>query len=499
MRAPIRLRVEGRARALAGALALVFATCSKAAPPKPSGPPPNVVVIVLDTARPDCLSAYGYSKPTSPFLEEFARAGTRFDRAYSVSGWTLPAHASLFSGLMPDVHGANQKNKKVCDAAPMLAERLARAGYQTAGFSNNPWVSVKTGLARGFQTFLEKLNRRGKREDRLFGGKLAHPTVAAVNKWFESDRVKTKPFFLFVNLIEPHLPYKPPFEAAQPFFATEKELNEAIYSLFPDGKASSLQNRHYARKEPLSDAEWETLRRLYDGDLRFTDVITRAILATVDRESDSANTLVFIVSDHGENLGEHGHISHIFNLYESNLRIVCLARGPGFEAGAVRNDLVQIHDLYPTILRAAHLEPEKSCAGVDMLGERPKSRTLRAMLDYPHVSLDTFPAELRESGVLDAYKRDLLGAVTADFKAIQGSDGSLEAFDLSIDPLELSALAGPLPPSRGAVKEALARALGPMLCTITEGPEFDAETHKELQALGYAGDDDAEKPKSGDE
>src|SRR5678816_3797646 len=110
------------------ALAL-FACCSR------TPPPPNVVVIVLDTARPDYLSVYGHPQPTSPFLEEFARSGVRYDCAYSTSSWTLPAHASLFTGLLPESHGATQNHPKLDEELPVLAERLAQKGYRTAGIS----------------------------------------------------------------------------------------------------------------------------------------------------------------------------------------------------------------------------------------------------------------------------------------------------------------------------------------------------------------------------
>jgi len=472
----------------------LLATCS--APPPPE-PPLNVVVIVLDTARPDYLSVYGHPRPTSPFLEEFASAGTRFDRAYSVSGWTLPAHASLFSGLLPDVHGANQRSRKICEAVPLLAERLVRAGYQTAGFSNNPWVSVKTGLARGFERFRRVLPR-----DAIPGGKPAHATVAAVQQWFEQEREEGRPFFLFVNLIEPHLPYKPPLQAALPFFSSKEEFDAAVLRFFPTGAPSTLQNRHYARQEPLDDREWDLLRRLYEGELRFTDEITRALVSLVDQASAPAKTLVFLISDHGENIGDHGHISHIFNLYESNLAIVCLARGPGFSAGAVRDDLVQIVDLYPTILRAAQLEPEPACAGVDLRGPPSGERTLRAMLDFPYVSLGMFSDDIVASGVLDAYKHDLVSAVGARFKTIRASDGAREDFDLARDPDERAPLAqnDASQADRRAVADALARPPGSPLCTGTGvGPEFDPETHQEMQALGYVGDDEGDEGDEGDE
>src|SRR6188508_1562185 len=112
------------------AIAAVALACLCAPSCSDHRPPPNVAIIVLDTARPDYLSVYGHPRPTTPFLERFAKDAVRYDRAYSVSCWTLPAHASLFSGTLPEFHGAGQVNPKIRDDLPVLAEKLASAGYQ---------------------------------------------------------------------------------------------------------------------------------------------------------------------------------------------------------------------------------------------------------------------------------------------------------------------------------------------------------------------------------
>lgn len=413
---------------LALVLVALAAACSKPAPP-------NVVVIVLDTARPDYLSVYGHPRPTSPFLEAFAKDGVRYDRAYSTSSWTLPAHASMFSGLLPAVHHATQQHPQIEDSAPLIAERLANAGYETAGFSNNPWVSQATGLARGFQHFQDKW----KKVDRAEATAATHPTVVGVKEWLDA-RAKDKPFFVFVNLIEPHMPYLPNWEAAQPFFPDQQSWFNAVSKFFQKGKPHAVKDRHYGRKDPLSPEEWKELTSLYEGELRLTDAITQAIVEVVDAHSDPANTLVLLVSDHGENLGDHGHLSHMFNLYDSNIRIALLARGPGFARGTDEKKLVQITDIYPTLLRAADLEVDKGCVGIDLRRPLPQTRLLSVSLDLPTQSLDTFPEEMRASGVLDPYKRSLEAAVSTRFKMIRGSDKTEELYDIVADPNELHPL-----------------------------------------------------------
>lgn len=422
------------ALAVSVTIAIALPSCSKDEAKKP-----DVVVIVLDTARPDFLSAYGHPRPTTPFLDTFAAQGVRYDRAYSTSSWTLPAHASLFTGVSPEVHQAQQKNPKLSPDLPVLAERLAKGGYQTIAVSNNPWVARHTGLARGFDVFQE---RRDTVESAQAGTDSGHPTVQAISRWLDDERDPKKPYFLFVNLIEPHMPYRPPFEAAEPFISPREVWLAAMQAFFPSGQSPAYTtNRHYSKKKPLADAEWAQLRALYEGELRSTDAIVKQIVARVDQASDPKNTLVFLLSDHGENLGDHGHITHIFNLYDSNLKIALLARGPGFAAGTQEKKLVQIVDLYPTILHAAGLAPEAGCAGLDLRGKLPEARLLSAALDYPKLSFETFTQDIRDSNALDPYKRDLSAAISARYKVIRSSNGPLEIYDLIADPNETKPLA----------------------------------------------------------
>lgn len=409
--------------------ALWASACSKPAPP-------NIVIVVLDTARPDALSVYGAARPTSPFLEEFAKAGTTYERAYSSSSWTLPAHATLFTGALPTVHHATQSHPKLEASVPTLAERLSAAGYETAGFSNNPWVSATTDLSRGFARFVDKWE---KREDRANANPQAHPTVRAVDEWLATQKSE-KPFFLFVNLIEPHMPYLPPPECAAPFLDDPNSLPALTERYFKRGEPNALLVRHYAGKEPLTADDWATLRALYEGELRYVDSLTRAIVDAAERRGGSDKTLVFLVSDHGENLGEHGHIGHTFNLYDSNVRIALLARGPSIAAGARERKLTQIADVYATALAAAGLKRDPHCVGQDLRQPLSNSRVLYAALDRPEISFGVFPKVVVESGALKRFDRELEAVIGPRYKLIRASDGSEELFDLLADPNELHPL-----------------------------------------------------------
>ncbi len=400
---------------------------------------PNIVVIVMDTARPDLLSAYGHPRPTTPFLEKLATSATRYDRAYSTSSWTLPAHASLFSGEPPEIHNTAQSNTRFPAEIPLLAEQLGGAGYQTAGFSNNPWVAATSGLDRGFESFTDRARLRDEFA-RGTDSPTEHPTVAAVSRWLDTERDADRPAFVFVNLIEPHMPYRPPWAHADDFFASEPDWKRASDELFPPSSgAADLVVRHYARRDPLKNEDWPRLTSLYEGELRACDDVVRRIVESLDAVLDPDNTLLFVLSDHGENLGDHDHVNHVFNLYESNVRIALLARGPGFERDSHEAKLVQITDLHPTLLAAAGLEARGGSNALDLRAVLPEERVLRASLEWPKITLTVFPEEIsRNGGPVDRYKRALSAAITSRWKLIRGSDGSVEVYDLAADPNELA-------------------------------------------------------------
>jgi arylsulfatase A-like enzyme len=415
-----------RIPAVCAAGALVLAACGRE--PEPL----HVVVIVMDTARPDLLSAYGHPRPTTPFLESLLASSTRYDRAYSTTCWTLPSHAALFSGLSNEEHGTDQHDTRFPAQIPLLAEDLAARGYQTAAFSNNPWISPATGLDRGFETFVERWQAAQENRD---GG---HPTVAAIDAWLRERRDAARPAFVFVNLTEPHMPYRPRWEHAADFLPSQDEWRSAINAYFPPAAgAAGLMVRHYARREPLQEHDWPRLTALYEGDLRACDTVVGEIVQRLDAALDPARTLLFVLSDHGENLGDHDHVNHVFNLYESNLRIALIARGPGFAPAAREARLAQITDLHPTIRAAAGLPLSAGRDALDLRAGLPEERVLRASLDWPKITLTVFPPDVAaDGGPLDRYKNELAAAVTRRWKLIRSSTGTVEAFDLEADPHE---------------------------------------------------------------
>ncbi len=467
--------------------------------------PPNVVVLMLDTARPDYLSAYGHPRPTTPFLERFAAEGARFDRAYSSSSWSLPSHASIFTGAPPRVHRGDQTNQVVSAALPLLTEELHALGYRTGCFSANTWMGPKTGLDRGFETFRDlssgiyrpHVQRLAADPEGKSGPSESHHVVGPVLEWLGQTRADPRPFFLFVNLIEPHMPYLPDAAAVAPFLGGKEGRWEAIQSFYPEGKAGPVSFRHYARENPLDEHEWAALTAMYEGALRVTDRLTEAIVQAVDALAPRAETLVFVVSDHGENLGDHGHFQHVFNLYDSNLKIVLLARGPGFAPGRIETGLAQIADLHKTILAAAGSAAALRADTLDLRAPLPAERVVTAELDLPRESLLMFPEDVRRAGNMQAYERALVAAVGPRFKLIRASDGSEELFDLHSDPDELRPLTRTEvePAALAELEAALARLLaeqpGPLGAEANR-PD-DPAAVEALRALGYVGEEPESK------
>jgi len=327
--------------ALAVAGGLLAGSCSGGA----GKPPPNVVLLVWDTCRADRLSAWGHPRPTSPHLEALAAKGVRYARCSTPAPWTAPAHASLFTGLAMHRHGLEVgRGDRVHAGIPLLAETLGKAGYETAAFTANSYVSDLTGLSRGFR-FLENVWDPGT------GAQDADRVLAAVKSWLEirkPDPAKEGPFFLFANFMDCHLPLRPPrhdVEAVREPDLSMQDLQAASLLDQPDALAHLLGIRLVAEGTLRGN------RARYDGAARFLDRKTAELLDLLRERGFLGDALVVVTSDHGENLGEHGMLDHRISLWDTLLRVPLVVHRPGrYEGGAVVQAEVSLMDVYPTIL-----------------------------------------------------------------------------------------------------------------------------------------------------
>ncbi len=279
--------------------------------------PTSVVLVVLDTVGSNHCSAYGYPKRTTPRLTALAAEGLLFEQARTVAPWTLPSHASLFTGLAPSQHGCTFEHRWLLGRFETMAERLASAGRETFGVTTNANASSLYHLDQGFETFVETWSRRADHRG-LDDSGIANAEIRA---WLERRDDRT-PFFLFVNYADAHLPYAPP----PPFDTQFGVADERAHGLAAQG---DLLQKTLLGQERVTSADTPGLSALYDGEIRAADARLGELLDLLDRFDLAEDTLVIVTSDHGEQLGEQGLVDHQLSLAESLLRVPLVVRFPG--------------------------------------------------------------------------------------------------------------------------------------------------------------------------
>jgi arylsulfatase A-like enzyme len=361
----------------------------EAARAQPPAGSPNVLFIVLDTVRADRLSLYGYQRPTTPALERLSRRGIRFDSARATAPWTLMSHASFFTGRWPyelDVQWATPLRKKY----PMLAEYMGARGYATAGLASNTYCSYDTGLDRGFTHFedfvLENLsflrlsviveeavkntilfglryntgvmNETQKRLRSIFSYAVRRD-ARSINEgflnWLDRRRDPARPFFVFLNYLDAHTPYKVPSDQSRRF-GRKPQTNEEIWVIYDEW--TTLEKRYLPR-------HYLTLARdCYDSCLAYLDEEIGRLLEDLERRGLLGNTWIVITSDHGEGLGEHDLFEHGESLYMTEIRVPLLIVPPSSEkVERVVRETVSLRDLPATIVELAGLGNESPFPG----------------------------------------------------------------------------------------------------------------------------------------
>jgi len=291
---------------------------------------PNIILISIDTLRSDHLSCYGYQRTTTPHIDRIAEKGVLFKNAYSTAVWTPPAHASMLTGYYSSQHQVIHQNK-LNDDIPTIAQVLKKQGYHTAGFVNNSQVGELVGLAA--------------RTNRL-----------AFN-WLRNSWNREQPFYMFIHHIDAHNPLKAP----RPFLFhfLSKELRNQI-DMEKIWKVADNPLACFTDDIELNEAELEALTCLYDEEIRYVDHILGQLVKLLEEMNVFDDTLLILTADHGEHLGEHGMYSHVASLYEPIVHIPFILRYPREQSPAVRDDYIQLVDIFPTISAAGNSEPTHS-------------------------------------------------------------------------------------------------------------------------------------------
>lgn len=331
----------GLARSLVASLAVLlvgtgFLACA------PARPHPNVVFVLVDTLRQDFLHVYGHPDPLSPAIDALAARGTLFENHMSHAPQTVPATLSLLTsqlpaehGFLPDLPGGPVKERWVYPPdVVFLQEALRDAGYATAGFTANPFVTAANGFDQGFDRFAD-------------GATSGAELNAAALAWLRNERPRERPFFLYLHYMDVHQPYDPPAEQRERFVT---------------GKGFRLQGNRFLGFSDERDVRHT--RELYTACVAHQDELVGEILAALGAEGLRGETLIVLTADHGEEFGEHGGIGHGTSLYGELVRVpLLLARPDGTDAGRRVAHASQHLDVAPTLLALAGVDAPASFRG----------------------------------------------------------------------------------------------------------------------------------------
>jgi arylsulfatase A-like enzyme len=443
-------------------------------------PPRNLLFISLDTVRQDHLSVYGYFKETTPQLKAYARRGSIFTNAYAQATLTNPSHGSMFTGLYPVTHGSLSNQSRLKDQQITLAEILLEQGFRTAGFTSGfPLNGRISGLHQGFELYDDELQETepgggGLRRYRRTGKQSITHALAWLQGLDKGER-----FFLFLHLYDAHGPYlpSPEYLAALP----KSSLGPAL--------------EHVPNYQKVSDSQWPPIENLnqyidrYDAQLRYLD----DQIATLLQGIDLTQTIVVIVGDHGETLGERAStwwaLDHGGRVFEEQTRIPLVLLTPSKTPRRI-TDAVQTVDLFSTLVEMLELERQPNT--------KVQGQSLVPLLNGEHwekadrfvfSSSATDPGPFSTQAQLLDTARPTFSIQDRRWKLVTYpglQNDYLELFDLTEDPAEMRNVGDEYPGIRERLSSALAAHLGTSSFHSDESePELSAAQQEALQALGY--------------
>ena len=485
----------------------------------PSAPPdevrgrPNVLFVVWDTVRADRLSVYGHDRSTTPFLEQIAPQARVFDQAISPSYWTLPSHASLFTGLSVSSHGANARYQWLDGRFLTMAEHFRDEGYDTYAWSSNPNINRSANTVQGFDTFhqpfaqnawrrkveeatkallhpLDQTTRddpeRYKNISHHKGGAVTHD---AFTGWLDSRDTgpDSEPFFAFINYMEAHAYRLPSEQARQSVLPDPRDYHRALRT---PNLLKRQTNVMYGRWKPYKRNQRQGLYDLYDASIWDMDRYLGRLMEDLAARGVLENTVVVVTADHGEQFGEHGLYLHNFSVYQPLVHVPLVVWGPGVTPGRTEEP-VSTAALFHTLVELLGLEPpEAPILRHDLLHDDPR----------PVVSELTVPCANPERRNLDTSIRDWTASYKAVYdgqaKLIRASNGRHELYNLARDPRETRNVYDP-------ASEVAERLSGLLQEWMVQQPrlevsqeerdqeaalreaEVDEELMKQLEELGY--------------
>ncbi len=425
---------------------------------------PNFILITLDTTRVDRLSCYGYERPTTPNLDRLAAESTFYRDAYSTSSWTLPSHASLFTGKFVTSHGARyhpegavilssvlteqsgleaHRANTIADSEMTLAQLLRQSGYATGAVVAGPWLKRVFKLDKGF-TFYDDSGITS------LQGRPAPSVTASAISWLGKEAENA--FLLFLNYFDPHAPYAVHEEFVRKYVPSSLPLD--------DDKALSPSQAMLVRNA------------MYDSEVNFVDAAIGGLLEGLREQGLYDSTCIVVTSDHGELLGEHGAYGHGISLYQELIRVPLFIKHAKGDATPHESDTrIQLLDLFPMVLDAAGLSTPAGIQGDLPDGER-----------HPIIA-ETYP--LNTVSPRGSYQC----LVEGEQKLILNDQGHHQLFDIVTDPQEQHNLLTQLPERAQEMESRLSSYLAGLPQPVPKSGDVvvDPETGESLRNLGYAG------------
>ncbi len=451
---------------------------------------PNILLLVLDCVRFDGLHALGNPRSVTPHLDALAAKARRYTQARSAAIWTLPSHASLFTGLHPAQHGVNVETRWLDDAIPTMAEQLRTAGYQTVAFSTNAWVGPHFGLDRGFEDFYalwrifpgmgraafpwwEKALRKKVLERKDKG---AAKLNRYVRKWWQQKRDVSRPFFMFGLYLDSHLPYHPPKGYARqvlsgPALQRARAANQDAWAFMAD-------------EVSMTPEDFAGLRALYDAEIAYIDAQFGQLMAFLQAAGALENTLIAITSDHGENIGHHGLMDHQYCVCDSLARVPLIVHYPQALAAGDDTSPVQHTDLLPTFLSLAQTDSDAPGHSLLDAPNFDRVQVIQYTAAHKHRFRRRHPQfDLTSKG----FHRTYDALVQDAYKLIRSNDGQRQLYHLAADPEEQHNLAATQPQRVAKLEAALDAWLAahPPLTQQAAAPALDEDLQKHLRGLGY--------------
>jgi arylsulfatase len=395
-----------------GALAIVLcaAGCSEPEPRRTR----NVLLVTLDTLRADHLGCYGYQRPTSPRIDAFAAGATLYRRSFSASPWTVPTHASLFTGKAPLEHGArtfethrvgHDNVNPLHEAQFTLAEMFAELGVDTGAFvTNSSFLTPRWQLDQGFATYTVKRH-------------YAPETTQSALAWLEENA--DNGFFLFLNYIDVHKPYNTLTPA--PFLETPAVVDDGELLL-------ELYDAVMPGNRPVPAELAQQVIDQYDTAIANLDQGIGALFDGMRELGLFDDTLIVLTSDHGEYFGEHLLVEHSKDLYMEATYVPLIVKQPGQTQGGVSDVVISSVDIPGMVLDA--LPPELAAPYRERFPYRPGNHPVLIENYY------TRGKDLWHERWGHRFKRVRRAVIDWPYKYIRSSDGDNELFDLSVDPAE---------------------------------------------------------------